>query len=96
MLPALDIPYCHHERWNGSGYPRGLSGEDIPLGARIFAVVDIWDALTSDRPYRAAWSIEKTVTYLKNQAGVLVDPHLVKEFLQLLVEENEIPEDYIL
>ncbi len=94
LLPALDIPYCHHERWNGSGYPRGLRGEEIPIGARIFAVVDIWDALTSDRPYRAAWSTQKTVTYLKEQAGILVDPQLVDLFLQILFEKNEIPEEY--
>jgi HD-GYP domain-containing protein (c-di-GMP phosphodiesterase class II) len=56
LRPALDIPYCHHERWDGTGYPRGLKGEEIPLTARIFAVVDVWDALTSDRPYRDAWS----------------------------------------
>jgi PAS domain S-box-containing protein len=96
LLPALDIPYCHHERWNGSGYPRGLMGEEIPLGARIFAVVDIWDALTSDRPYRAAWSTQKTVAYLNEQAGILVDPQLVDLFLQVLVEKKEIPIELIL
>ena len=53
---ALDIPYCHHEKWDGTGYPRGLKGEQIPLAARIFAIVDVWDALSSDRPYRKAWS----------------------------------------
>jgi response regulator RpfG family c-di-GMP phosphodiesterase len=56
LRPALDIPYCHHEKWDGSGYPRGLTGEQIPLAARIFAIVDVFDALTSDRPYRAAWT----------------------------------------
>src|SRR5208337_687918 len=61
LRPALDIPYCHHEKWNGMGYPRGLKGEEIPLAARIFAVVDIWDALRSDRPYRSAWSEEKAL-----------------------------------
>src|SRR5574340_775082 len=61
LRPALDIPYCHHEKWDGTGYPRGLKGEQIPLSARIFAVVDIWDALRSDRPYRPAWSEQKTI-----------------------------------
>ena len=59
LRPALDIPYCHHEKWDGSGYPRGLKGEDIPMAARIFAIVDVWDALRSDRPYRASWTTEK-------------------------------------
>lgn len=93
LAPALEIPYSHHERWDGSGYPQGLAGEEIPLGARIFAVIDIWDALTDDRPYRAAWSKEKTVQYLKENAGVLVDPRVVKEFLAMLVDLGEIPED---
>jgi len=56
LKPALDIPYCHHEKWDGTGYPRGLKGKAIPLAARIFAVADVYDALTSDRPYRKAWS----------------------------------------
>jgi len=58
---SIDIPYCHHERWDGTGYPRGLKGKQIPLSARIFAVVDVWDALTSDRPYRKAWPKEKAI-----------------------------------
>ncbi|MBP8933203.1 MAG: HD domain-containing protein, partial [Candidatus Atribacteria bacterium] len=81
---ALDIPYCHHERWDGSGYPRGLKGEEIPLSARIFAVVDIWDALISDRPYRLAWSREKAREYLQEQAGQHFDPRVVEKFLELL------------
>jgi len=85
---ALTIPYGHHERWDGSGYPNGLAGEDIPFAARIFAVVDVWDALTSDRPYRDAWSEEKTITYLQEQSGILFDPHIVVEFLKLLAEEK--------
>ncbi len=74
---ALDIPYCHHERWNGSGYPRGLRGTDIPLPSRIFAVVDVWDALLSDRSYRSAWSSEKVRAYINEQDGVLFDPEVV-------------------
>ena len=69
LKPALDIPYCHHERWNGKGYPRGLKGEEIPLAARIFAVVDVWDALASDRPYRAAWPKEKVLEYIRVRIG---------------------------
>lgn len=85
---ALDIPYCHHERWDGSGYPRGLRGEDIPLAARIFAVVDVWDALTHDRPYRPAWPKQEALRYLKEKAGKLFDPKVVEAFLELLVEEE--------
>jgi putative nucleotidyltransferase with HDIG domain len=66
LRPALDIPYCHHENWDGSGYPRGLKGEQIPLTARIFSIVDVYDALTSDRPYRKAWSKEEVFQYIKN------------------------------
>lgn len=82
LRPALDIPYCHHEKWDGSGYPRGLKGEQIPLAARIFAVVDVWDALTSDRPYRPAWSKEEALAYLKEQQGKHFDPQAVKLFLK--------------
>ena len=82
LKPALNIPHYHHERWNGSGYPEGLKGEAIPLEARIFAVVDAWDALTSDRPYRDAWSVEKTRQYLMDQAGKEFDPEIVKVFLE--------------
>ena len=78
---ALDIPYCHHEKWDGTGYPRGLIGEQIPLVARIFAVVDVWDALTSDRPYRKAWSNERTIEYIKSGSGTHFDPQVVKTFL---------------
>lgn len=84
---AMDVIYCHHERWNGSGYPRGLKGEQIPLYARIFAVVDVWDALTNDRPYRQAWSIEKALAYLQEQAGILFDPQVVEAFTALIYEE---------
>jgi len=85
---ALTIPYSHHERWDGSGYPNGLAGENIPFAARIFAVVDVWDALTSDRPYRDAWSEDKTIAYLQEESGQLFDPQIVAKFLRLLAEEK--------
>ena len=78
--PSLDIPYCHHEKWDGTGYPRGLKGEDIPLSARIFASVDIYDALTSDRPYRPAWTEEKTLEYIQSLRGSHLDPQVVDMF----------------
>jgi putative nucleotidyltransferase with HDIG domain len=81
---ALDIPYCHHERWDGSGYPRGLQGEEIPLAARIFTLVDVWDALRSDRPYRKAWPVKKTVAYIQNQSGKIFDPRIVKIFVKAI------------
>lgn len=84
LKPAMDIPYCHHERWNGQGYPRGLKGAEIPLAARIFAVVDVWDALRSDRPYRAGWPEEKVLEYLHAQAGRHFDPQVVEAFLGLI------------
>ena len=77
---ALDIPYCHHEKWNGTGYPRGLKGPQIPLAARIFAIVDVWDALTSDRPYRQAWSKPDTLKYIREQSGKHFDPQVVDIF----------------
>ena len=80
LRPALEIPYCHHEKWDGSGYPQGLKGEDIPLPARIFAVVDVWDALRSDRPYRAAWPDEKALGYIQEQSGKHFDPRVVELF----------------
>jgi len=86
---ALEIPYYHHERWNGSGYPHGLQGESIPLSARIFAVVDVWDALTSDRPYRPAWSRETTAKYLIENKGIQFDPHVVDVFLDMISRKQE-------
>lgn len=83
LRPAIEIPYCHHEKWDGTGYPRGLKGEEIPLAARIFAVVDVFDALTSDRPYRKAWSIREALDYIKQQAGQHFDPQVVEAFLQI-------------
>lgn len=85
LKPALDIPYCHHERWDGSGYPRGLKGEEIPLAARIFAVVDVWDALLSNRPYRDAWDEERAKKYIQQNAGILFDPVIVEVFLKQLI-----------
>ena len=77
LRQSIEIPYCHHEKWDGSGYPRGLKGEQIPLAARIFAVVDIWDALSSDRPYRNAWPPEKVIDHLKSISGTHLDPQVV-------------------
>lgn len=83
LKPALDIPYCHHEKWDGSGYPRGLKGEQIPLFARIFAVADVWDALTSHRPYRLAWAKEQVLEYIRAQSGIHFDPKVVEAFFKL-------------
>lgn len=88
LRSALDIPYCHHERWDGSGYPRGLRGELIPTPARLFAVVDVWDALRSDRPYRKAWPEERVLDYLRERAGKDFDPRAVELFLALLAHHN--------
>lgn len=88
LRPLLDIPYCHHEKWDGTGYPRGLKGEDIPLTARIFAVADVWDALRSDRPYRPAWTAHKAREYIRDQAGTHFDPKVVEVFLQIIDEED--------
>lgn len=81
LRPSLDIPYCHHEKWDGTGYPRGLKGEEIPIAARLFAIVDVWDALTSDRPYRPAWTGEQALAYIKDEAGKHFDPRVVELFL---------------
>ncbi|NMC54312.1 MAG: PAS domain S-box protein [Chloroflexi bacterium] len=84
LKPALDIPYCHHEKWDGSGYPRGLSGESIPIAARIFAVIDVWDALSSDRPYRSAWPEPKVLDYIEENSGSHFDPNVVRAFKNLV------------
>jgi PAS domain S-box-containing protein/putative nucleotidyltransferase with HDIG domain len=86
LQPVLDIPLCHHEWWDGSGYPLGLEGEEIPLAARVFAVVDVWDALRSDRPYRAAWSAERALELIRSQSGTHFDPRVVEAFLRLVPE----------
>lgn len=88
LNPALDIPFYHHERWNGSGYPHGLKGEQIPLSARLFAIVDVWDALRSDRPYRKAIPREQVIEYLSENANILFDPKLVDLFLKFVEENN--------
>jgi len=80
LVFAMDVPVFHHERWDGSGYPYGISGEMIPRAARVFAVVDVWDALTSARPYRAAWSAQSAFEYVSDNSGILFDPHAVRAF----------------
>jgi len=86
LIPAIDIPCCHHEKWDGTGYPRKLRGEEIPLAARIFAVVDVFDALTSDRPYRKAWSKAKALRYIREQSGKHFFPDAVKAFTEMVRE----------
>ncbi len=91
LHPALDIPYCHHEKWDGTGYPQGLCGTEIPLAARLFALVDVWDALTSNRPYRKAWPRERVLDHLRSLAGTHFDPAAVSAFLRLL-ETDALPD----
>lgn len=81
LRQALVIPYCHHEKWDGAGYPRGLKGEQIPLVARIFAVIDVWDALNSDRPYLTAWPEDKIREHIRSLSGTHFDPQVVDEFM---------------
>jgi PAS domain S-box-containing protein len=88
LRPALDIPFCHHEKWDGTGYPRGLVGEAIPLDARIFAVADVWDALSSDRPYRPAWDADRVCEYIRAQSGSHFDPHAVDLFFQVVCDKR--------
>ncbi|MBK6792120.1 MAG: HD-GYP domain-containing protein [Anaerolineales bacterium] len=90
LQDAIDIPYCHHEHWDGHGYPRGLKGEGIPLFARIFAVVDVWDALTSDRPYRRAWKKAEARQYILDRAGTQFDPRMVEVFLLFINNEEDV------
>jgi HD-GYP domain-containing protein (c-di-GMP phosphodiesterase class II) len=85
LAQALEIPYYHHERWDGSGYPQGLQENDIPLAARIFAVIDVYDALCSARPYRPAWPEDESRSYLVNNAGILFDPQVVERFLATII-----------
>ena len=84
LLPAVDNPYCHHEKWDGTGYPRKLRGKEIPLSTRIFAVVDVYDALTSDRPYRKAWEKEKVLAYIREQSGKHFCPDAVVAFCKMI------------
>jgi HD-GYP domain-containing protein (c-di-GMP phosphodiesterase class II) len=80
LLPALDIPYCHHEKWDGTGYPRGLKGEEIPLAARIFSIIDVREALLSKRPYRPSWQPELVDTFIESLAGTHFDPQVVAAY----------------
>src|SRR5215207_3612642 len=89
LRDVLEIPYCHHEHWDGGGYPRGLKGEQIPLAARIFSVIDNWDALLSNRPYRQAWPREKVIDYLRKTAGTILDPRIVEIFLTMIEKEDK-------
>ncbi|HLO29057.1 MAG TPA: PAS domain S-box protein [Anaerolineales bacterium] len=89
LRSALDIPYCHHEKWDGTGYPRGLAGEGIPLAARLFAVIDVYDALTSNRPYRKAWTKARSLAYVRKQAGKHFDPRVVDVFLNTVSKLEE-------
>jgi putative nucleotidyltransferase with HDIG domain len=89
LRDALDIPYCHHEKWDGTGYPRGLAGTKIPLEARLFAIVDVWDAVTTDRPYRKGWPRDKALQYIEQQREKYFDPQLVDMFLKEMGELAE-------
>jgi HD-GYP domain-containing protein (c-di-GMP phosphodiesterase class II) len=86
LKSVIDIPYSHHEKWDGSGYPQGLKGEQIPLAARIFSIVDVWDALTSDRPYRPAWSTDQALALIIDQSGKHFEPQIVNTFIELYHE----------
>ena len=89
LKPSLDIVLYHHEKWDGSGYPRGLSGESIPFSARLFAIIDVWDALTNDRPYHEAWTQEKALAYIQKESGKHFDPRVVTAFNKIIRGENE-------
>jgi putative nucleotidyltransferase with HDIG domain len=86
LRDALNIPFCHHEKWDGTGYPRGLRGTQIPLEARLFAIVDVWDAVTTDRPYRKSWPRKKALKYIREESGKYFDPKLVDMFLEEMEE----------
>jgi len=85
LRPAIDIPYCHHEKWDGTGYPRGLKGDEIPLAARVFSIIDVWDSLRADRPYRAGYTMEQAVSYIREQSGKYFDPMIVDVFINKVV-----------
>ncbi len=82
LIPSIDIPYCHHEKWDGTGYPRGLRRENIPLHARIFAIVDVWDALTNTRLYKPAWDEDRVLQLFRQEAGHHFDPEVVELFIR--------------
>jgi len=90
LKPALDIPYSHHEKWDGTGYPLGMHGEAIPWAARIFAIVDVYDALSTDRSYRKAWDKEKIINYIKEQSNTHFDPKVVEAFLEVISKKEDI------
>ncbi|HTP00151.1 MAG TPA: PAS domain S-box protein [Anaerolineales bacterium] len=92
LRPAIEVPYCHHERWDGKGYPRGLIGDEIPLAARVFSIVDVWDALLSDRSYRKAWPRQKVLNYIREQAGTLFDPRIAEVFVRMMELEHSTQE----
>lgn len=94
ILMAQEIAISHHEKWDGNGYPKGLKGEAIPLMGRITALADVFDALTSERPYKKAWSIEKAINYIQSESGVHFDPTLVEHFVKLLPELTHLVEKY--
>ncbi len=96
LRSSIDIPYYHHERWDGAGYPRALKGRQIPFAARLFAVVDVWDALLSDRPYRPAWSRSKTAAYIRTQSGKHFDPEAVEAFARLIGGLDDLGEAEVL
>jgi response regulator RpfG family c-di-GMP phosphodiesterase len=89
LRPSIDIPYCHHEKWDGSGYPRGLSGEEIPIAARLFCVVDVWDALRSHRPYREPMQDEEVIDYIMECSGSHFDPQVVALFIAMIAEDQQ-------
>jgi HD-GYP domain-containing protein (c-di-GMP phosphodiesterase class II) len=90
LKPAVDIPYCHHEHWDGRGYVQGLAGDDIPFWARIFTVIDVWDAMRSDRPYRKAIPVKSTLKYIREESGKLFDPRVVEAFFDLRSQKPNI------
>jgi HD-GYP domain-containing protein (c-di-GMP phosphodiesterase class II) len=90
LQEALDIPYCHHEKWDGSGYPRGLFRKEIPLAARIFSVIDVWDSMSYDRPYRKAMPQSEVLKYIASRSGLDFDPDVIKAFFLWLQSENGI------
>ena len=85
---VLDIPLYHHEKWDGTGYPKGLKMQDIPIMARIFAIVDVYDALIFDRPYRKAWARDKVIDFIRSQQGIHFDPDVVANFLQIVSKDT--------
>jgi putative nucleotidyltransferase with HDIG domain len=88
LKDSIEIPYCHHEKWDGTGYPQGIRGEQIPVSARIFAVIDVWDALRSNRPYRSAWTDNQARNYISQQSGKHFDPRVVDKFFELELDKT--------